>query len=540
MPGLPSVERRKVLLPVVLLIALAVVVAGSMWVWHAIGSPESGGESAADLGARPLDDPGGLDEPDPPGSGEPTEPGVAATPASCPATAAAPDPARPRVSLRFDVSDDRTVVTGSEDVTFVPDLPTSELVFRLWPNAAVSSQAGASLQVSSVRVGGRVAPFGYEGSEAGVGVPGTSGTVLAVPLDVELSPGQRVSVSLDFTLRLPPAGKDRYGAGPSSAWWGSGHPMLAWIDGRGWQRDPPPRFPGEGAGSEAADTEILVVAPAADTVLTVGDVTEVPVPGDAAPGRRAWQTTNPVARDVSVAVGDIKMAEDQVLDVDVAPGVAAGSGLPVMVGVAADAFTTDSAVSTALSRVSTSARAAVERLTTHLGFFPYRSLSVVVLPGIGAAGIEYPGAILLGTAAWQQVIPHEVAHQWFYGMLGNNQSVDPWLDEAFATYLESMYNGSAALLLAVESVSDPVGWPVSRFDGLVDYSLAVYSRGGGALLAARGSVGGQAFDAATRCYARANAWSVVDPSDVEEAYRHLPEVLATLNQVGALSGGNQG
>ena len=42
------------------------------------------------------------------------------------------------------------------------------------------------------------------------------------------------------------------------------------------------------------------------------------------------------------------------------------------------------------------------------------------------------------------VLVHEVAHQWFYGMVGNSQFRDPWLDEAFATWAEAVVDEQSA------------------------------------------------------------------------------------------------
>jgi aminopeptidase N len=35
--------------------------------------------------------------------------------------------------------------------------------------------------------------------------------------------------------------------------------------------------------------------------------------------------------------------------------------------------------------------------------------------------------------------PHELSHQWFYGFIGSNHALEPWLDEALATYAELLY-----------------------------------------------------------------------------------------------------
>lgn len=37
------------------------------------------------------------------------------------------------------------------------------------------------------------------------------------------------------------------------------------------------------------------------------------------------------------------------------------------------------------------------------------------------------------------LIPHELSHQWFYSLVGNDQAEEPWLDESIATYSEALY-----------------------------------------------------------------------------------------------------
>ena len=43
------------------------------------------------------------------------------------------------------------------------------------------------------------------------------------------------------------------------------------------------------------------------------------------------------------------------------------------------------------------------------------------------------------TRLLEMAVVHETAHQWFYGVVGNNEVKDAWLDEGFATYLENAY-----------------------------------------------------------------------------------------------------
>lgn len=86
-----------------------------------------------------------------------------------------------------------------------------------------------------------------------------------------------------------------------------------------------------------------------------------------------------------------------------------------------------------------------------IGEYPYEELDIV--HGYYASAMEYSGVILMGApdvedktaldedanfAVLSSSIAHEVAHQWFYGVVGNDPYNEPWMDEAFAEYCENM------------------------------------------------------------------------------------------------------
>jgi hypothetical protein len=174
---------------------------------------------------------------------------------------------------------------------------------------------------------------------------------------------------------------------------------------------------------------------------------------------------------------------------------------------------------------------AIAELEKRFGAFPYETLTVPLLPDEGG-GIEYPGSILLAGAD-RRVLLHEVAHMWFYGMVGDSQFRDPWLDEAFASYAESVAfppRGSESLL----QLPGDVGSAMDEFPGTGEYFQRVYGKGGAALLAAREAAGADAFDEALRCYVDANAWTTATPDDVARALADLPAALDVLMDAGAL------
>jgi hypothetical protein len=425
---------------------------------------------------------------------------------ACPAERAEPDPDRPVIALDFRLEDDRTTVTGTETVAFTPDLPVRELVFRLIPNSPDSAPAGNRLVVDEVR-GEDVVEGRYAGVDAA-----DPGGLYVVELADELDAGETTEVELDFTLSLGRRGFDRFGADDGVSWWASGAPLLAWEPGVGWAQDPFVDLGGETAVSPAADTTISVSAPEDLTVLMTGRQDEPSPPQD---GRRTWTSAEPVARDVAVAAGAFGTAERE------APG-----GVRVRTGTL-----TGSGVEPAALLDAT--MAAIAELERFLGPFPYETLTVPLLPDYGG-GIEYPSLILQASPS-RQVLVHEVAHMWFYGMVGNSQFRDPWLDEAFASWAESVADRGQDLVdedaIALEG---PVGGSMTDYADGREYFELVYDKGGAALLAAREAAGAEAFDAAIRCYVDATAWSIAIPEDVGRALADLPAAVAVLNRAEAL------
>ena len=58
-------------------------------------------------------------------------------------------------------------------------------------------------------------------------------------------------------------------------------------------------------------------------------------------------------------------------------------------------------------------------------------------------GMEYPNVTVIGKEesehSLESVIVHEVGHNWFYGIFGTNERLNPWMDEGINTYYENRY-----------------------------------------------------------------------------------------------------
>jgi hypothetical protein len=395
--------------------------------------------------------------------------------------------------LTADVTVSGRKVSGTERVVFTPDRPVTQLVFRLWASAPVPARSGSTSAVTAVQVNGATHRFDRP-----------SPTVVRIPWTG--AAGTPVTIDLAFAITLPVGADERWGNRGTTSWFASAMPLLAWERGRGWAVEPPTTQFAEASTSEEMQLARLTVHHARGlTVLATGRT----VSSDAT----TLVTSAPTVRDVSVAVGAFTIARAQ-------------GPVPVVVGVAPGL--PDSARSLAAKAV-----ASMRDHVARFGPFPYEQVVIAVLPDI-RGGIEYPAAILLGTGQDKDAtLSHELGHEWFYGLVGNDQARDPWLDEAFATYAEALDRGTSARYTGAVfplRIKGKTGQPMSWWEGRKGYFQGVYVQGARALLRAR-ATNPRLFDAQLRCYVARNAHRIATPADVA---RDLPLAVTELRRAGAL------
>jgi hypothetical protein len=338
-----------------------------------------------------------------------------------------------------------------------------------------------------------------------------------------LDPGTSITVTLDFHFTLGPDVGERMGRGDEIAWFATAYPLLAWQRDRGWATNPVVRQFGEMASSEEFRLRHLqVVVPESYEVLGTGQSL----------GRRPGPRTGTAVerfraasvRDVAVTVGELDVVHR---DTD---GVQLHIGAPV------------TGTSMSLEDWADDQADAITALEVFLGDFPYPDLWVSVLPD-GPGGIEFPGAIQYGDADArdpykEHVIVHETAHMWFYGLVGNNQGTDPWLDESWATYAEERVAGASPFDVSIpDAVENHVGESMvwySRPDTFGGYGAGVYIQGGEMLRKAMESVDADVTDALLQGYINANAHAIATPSDVTHAFSSEPSVVEVLREYGAV------
>jgi aminopeptidase N len=133
--------------------------------------------------------------------------------------------------------------------------------------------------------------------------------------------------------------------------------------------------------------------------------------------------------------------------------------------------------------------------------------------------MEYPTLVM--TVPLERAVVHELAHQWWYGLVGDDPWTAPWLDEGFASYAEQTLLGT----LAATCQATP--WPsdAARITLGMDwwrehprqYAPTVYSRGACALGALRERLGPHRFDTMLRAYADAHRFGFSTVADFKAA-----------------------
>lgn len=150
------------------------------------------------------------------------------------------------------------------------------------------------------------------------------------------------------------------------------------------------------------------------------------------------------------------------------------------------------------------AKKAVKYFCETFGSYPYESLHVVKSPFIHG-GMEYPNVVIISDYITDEfdlakVIVHEIAHQWWYAVVGNNQVNEAWLDESLAEYstvlffadhkefdvtYEELVSESFANYTLFADISSSLSkkintsmlLPVNEYNSEYEYSYMIYVRG---------------------------------------------------------------
>ncbi len=428
-------------------------------------------------------------------------------------------------------------VTQLDYVNFT-DTRQTDLFIRLYPNAPIYQEA--SLTLDEITIEGMPVLATYDHDQ----------TLATIPLAAPLEPGDRTRITLAFTSTIPAERNQSYGMfgfDQESRSYNLAHwqPLIAgWTPGIGWNTGPMD-LRGDPVFTNTALFSVTLTAPGELTFATTGSAVNTEVTG----GLTTYTWESGPSRDfVMIANPEFLVMEGLVGDTVVRSFYTASS-------------------EPAAAEVLEISMQSLAYFNEQFGPYPYREFDVAeAYIGPRAAGIEFPGLVYIsrnlyqpGNASLEFTIVHEVAHQWFYAIVGNNQYLHAFLDESTSNYVSILYieaqRGPEAAQIAVdrflkrsyfaelfsESGDHVVNQPTSAFPSDRTYGRIVYGKGALGMQALREEMGLDGFVAALRSYVELHQFSVALPEDLLAEFEKVggATVLTTWNHWFESTNGDQ-
>jgi len=245
-------------------------------------------------------------------------------------------------------------------------------------------------------------------------IEGDACSVLSVPLATPLMRGKSVQIQLVYEIALANVAH-RLGYGDNTVNLGNFYPVLCHLDEGGFVTTPYYSV-GDPFVTPVANYDVTLTLPTGFVVASSGDLVSAQAQQD--------QTTYVYK---ARAIRDFAM----VLSTKLSHVSADANGVTVNYYYFAD----DNPQNTLATAVGM-----VKFLSKNVASYPYNQLSVVEAD-FCFGGMEYGNLVMVasGSSDYLTATAHEVAHQWFYGVVGNNQVQHAWMDEGLCEFVTLLY-----------------------------------------------------------------------------------------------------
>jgi hypothetical protein len=361
-----------------------------------------------------------------------------------------------------------------------------------------------------------------------------SDSVLEIPFEQALEPGESTLIEMDFAAFLPIDSTDHYGIfgyNSDSGTWALAHwyPVVAGRDpSTGWMLDHP-SVNGDPIFTDTALYDVTVVSGPDWRLATTG--VEF---GDA----ETRSNSDIARRFVSGPARDFTIVADE--DFELATQTSAG-------GVTVNSWYNpgEEEAGEAIAEYTVQA---LDIFSDLIRPYPFVELDILPVEMSGAAGCEFSQLVYMGADYYQSnfntsvpnsadyTVAHEVVHQWFYGLVGNNQYAHAFIDEGVTNYLsaqvyfEEQYGEDVATEVMDRYIRSPyeiiiergadqvVDQPTDDFDPSNAYVFAAYAKAPLGFEAIHQEIGDDAFFSALSSYVDQFVFRVAEPDDLREAF----------------------
>jgi len=376
--------------------------------------------------------------------------------------------------------------TGHQSIAFtnVSASPLTEVYLRLWDNYHGTCPSNQPVKISNV-TGGTL------------GALEVTCTAVKITLPAPLNQNQSGTVGFDLSIAVPD-GSDRFGRDGSYNFIGNAIPVLAVRDGAGWHLDPYTNN-GESFYQLISDYQVTLDHPTSVLTPTSGAATEAP----GSSGRTITTATATNVREFAWVAG---------------PFVKTSTTTPS--GVVVNTWRTSGIASSTAASMQSTAASAMAGHASRFGAYPYGEVDVVLHNNFWFGGMEYPGLVLSQATATPVI--HELGHQWFYGIVGDDEYTVPWLDEGFTDYATDIQRGVTGSgcwsSVTWQSSAEKITNSMAYWDAHSSrYGTVVYTYGKCVLHDLRRLMGDSAFNTMILNYAQAHWYGISTVAEFKAA-----------------------
>ena len=357
-------------------------------------------------------------------------------------------------------------LSAHETVEYINNSPDTLrfLFFHLWPNAYSDNKTGLARQLINIRGKEKLfndpelrgyidsLDFKVEGRFVRWNLIPDTPDICRILLNIPAYPGDTLIITTPFHVKIPKGVTSRLGHIGESYQITQWYPKPAVYDRSGWH---PMEYLDQGEFySEFGKYDVSIRLPANYIVGASGNLENIQEAEwlDKLAADTAWKRTNsatdtgfPVSYNkqktleyTGVKIHDFAWFADKRFHVLKGKVKLPVSGKEVttfamFTDVQADLW------KNALQYVNNS----ILYFSNLIGDYPYNTFTAVQSALNAGAGMEYPGITVIGIAddaySLDEVIAHEVCHNWFYAALGSDERRYPFMDEGITSAYEERY-----------------------------------------------------------------------------------------------------
>lgn len=317
-------------------------------------------------------------------------------------------------------------------------------------------------------------------------ISGEKEDILEIELNKKINPKEKISINIDYNVKIPNS-EGRFGYSDNTINITNWFPIACVYDENGWNTRSYEEI-GDPFYSDISNFYVNLTLPKKYEIGISGDIISEKTDKE----QTTYEIVADNIRDFAFVLSDkFVVHKDTYNDIEIST------------------YNLNQDIAKEVTEIS---KTSIEIFSELFGQYPYKNYSVVA-SDFFIGGMEYPNMVMIDESLYNKkdtflleyVIAHETAHQWWYGVVGNNEITEPWIDEALTEYSTILYfekkYGKELSEKLIENMNiqtrsykvENIFKPTTEYENSIEYSLNVYTKGALAFNKIREKIGDELF-----------------------------------------------